>query len=240
MSSVKQCRAGSHHWLMDTEILPDCGPAHFDIGFWHGNITGQSHGRGTTYFVSHQEHRLVLRHYRRGGLVGKLLDDQYFFTGLKNSRPFQEFRLLNWMHNQGLPVPRPVAAHVQRCGLIYRADLIQQQIENAQDLHQLLCQQSLSEQQWFDVGCAIASLHNLQIYHHDLNIHNLMMDSQNRIWLIDFDRCQRRSGSAWKAQNLARLKRSLSKERQTSPGYFWQEQEWHALQRGYQHSEHIK
>lgn len=233
MSSVKQCRAGSHHWLMDTEILPDCGPAHFDIGFWHGNITGQSHGRGTTYFVSHQEHRLVLRHYRRGGLVGKLIHDQYIYHGLETTRPFREFRLLLWMREQGLPVPRPVAAYVQLDGLIYRGDLLQEQIAGAQDLHQILCHQGLPKEQWFAVGQTIAALHHKQVYHHDLNIHNLMQDNQGKIWLIDFDRCEQRSGQQWKEANLDRLHRSLSKEYQQHSQYQYHPDNFDQLLRGY-------
>jgi len=42
-------------------------------------VIDQAHGRGITWFVKHQENELVLRHYYRGGLAGKLINDSYWF-----------------------------------------------------------------------------------------------------------------------------------------------------------------
>ncbi|WP_188696538.1 3-deoxy-D-manno-octulosonic acid kinase [Bowmanella pacifica] len=235
MSSVKQGHQGAHSWLVDAEVIPDLAPQHFDIRFWQSAnlITGHSTGRGTTYFVHHNHTPLVLRHYRRGGLIGKLLSDQYLFTGLSRCRSFQEFHLLNWMHAQGLPVPRPVAAHVHRSGPIYRADLILQQINKANDLHHILCASPLEASQWQNVGKTIARMHQAQIYHHDLNIHNLMQDEEGKIWLIDFDRCYKRHGTDWQPQNLARLKRSLEKESARTSPYYYQPDDFTCLLQGY-------
>jgi 3-deoxy-D-manno-octulosonic acid kinase len=49
------------------------------------------------------------------------------------------------------------------------------------------------------------------VCHADLNLHNLLLDAQSRVYLIDFDRGTRRAAGAWKAANLARLRRSLDK-----------------------------
>ena len=62
------------------------------------------------------------------------------------------------------------------------------------------------------IGQTIAKFHHHQIYHHDLNIHNIMLDIENEVWLIDFDKCGIRQGSNWKNSNMARLKRSFEKE----------------------------
>ncbi|GAA0343131.1 3-deoxy-D-manno-octulosonic acid kinase [Bowmanella denitrificans] len=235
MSSVKQGHQGPHSWLVDADVIPDLSPQHFDIGFWQsaGLVTGHSRGRGTTYFIRHNNVPLVFRHYHRGGLVGKLLSDQYLYTGLDSCRSFQEFRLLSWMYATGLPVPRPVAAHVQRSGLIYRADLLLEQIERARDLHQLLCVAALAKDLWQKVGRTIAQMHLAQVYHHDLNIHNLILDGQRKIWLIDFDRCQRRLGRHWQPNNLARLKRSLEKEAARMHQYHYQPEDFNYLLDGY-------
>lgn len=235
MSSVKQGHQGAHNWLVDAEVIPDLAPQHFDIRFWLAAdlVTGHSSGRGTTYFVRHNSTPLVLRHYRRGGLIGRLLSDQYLYTGLDNCRSFLEFRLLSWMHKRRLPVPRPIAAHVYRSGLIYRADLILQQIENARDLHQILCTSGLAESLWQEVGRTIAKMHLAQVYHHDLNIHNLMLDEQGKIWLIDFDRCEKRDGTTWWNSNLARLKRSLEKEATRTQQYHYQPDNFTHLLNGY-------
>ena len=53
---------------------------------------------------------MVLRHFHRGGLVGRLNRDLYLRVGAPRCRAFREFDLLADMHVQGLPVPLPVAA----------------------------------------------------------------------------------------------------------------------------------
>src|SRR5690606_24538458 len=43
-----------------------------------GAVLGSASGRNTAWFVEHQGRAMVLRHYYRGGLVGKLLGDRFF------------------------------------------------------------------------------------------------------------------------------------------------------------------
>src|SRR5690606_33169493 len=131
--------------------------------------------------------------------------DQYVFTGLEQTRAWQEFYLLADMQQDQLPTPTPVAALIERSGLVYRADLITLRIPASVDVFQLLCERALKQDQWFSIGRTIRQLHNQQIFHHDLNIHNLMLDQQDKIWIIDFDKCRRKGGQKWKQQNLARL-----------------------------------
>lgn len=81
-------------------------------------------GRGGAWFVSAADQRWVLRQYHRGGLVARVSRRSYLFTSIEETRPFAELRLLARMHAEGLPVPEPVAAGVQRlpgrryCGTI--------------------------------------------------------------------------------------------------------------------------
>jgi 3-deoxy-D-manno-octulosonic-acid transferase len=69
-------------------------------------------------------------------------------------------------------------------------------------------------------------MHQHQIDHTDLNCHNLLINPEGQAWLIDFDKCQRRQGDAWKAGNLERLLRSLRKEQTRRPGFHWDEADW--------------
>ena len=57
---------------------------------------------------------MVHKHYLRGGLVSKLIFDQYLWLNLELTRSFVEFRALEEMSQLGLPVPRPIAARVKR------------------------------------------------------------------------------------------------------------------------------
>ena len=95
-------------------------------------------GRGAAWVIRGGEEDWVLRHYRRGGLPARFLADTYIWNGLERTRPWREWRLLAELHSRGLPVPRPVAARVQRKGLGYRGDLITRRIPAAHSLAELL------------------------------------------------------------------------------------------------------
>ena len=98
----------------------------FARGHWRaaGSLQETAGGRGTVAFIRDGERRWVLRHYRRGGLVARLLGDRYLWTGANRTRAFREWRLLRELRAAGLPVPAPVAARYERDGLFYRADLV--------------------------------------------------------------------------------------------------------------------
>ncbi|KHT46355.1 3-deoxy-D-manno-octulosonic acid kinase [Alteromonas marina] len=235
MATMRRDIGAGHHFIFDNTLVSQPNTEMFSPEFWQlqNKITGQAKGRGTTIFIEHEGQHWVLRHFKRGGLVGKILSDQYFFNGVERSRPFEEFSLLEYMRGEGLLVPVPVAARIHRRGLIYRGDLITLSIPNSRDLHHVLCQQPLSQREWHEVGRALARMHNCQVYHHDANIRNIMIDSDKQIWLIDFDRCSKRQGDSWKQGNLDRLLRSLHKEQAKNPIFHWKEDDWTACLNGY-------
>ncbi len=74
-----------------------------------------------------------LRHYRRGGLMARLADDLYLWTGEERTRAFREWRLLRQLREWQLPVPRPIAAGYRRHGLAYRADLLTEELPVRRD-----------------------------------------------------------------------------------------------------------
>lgn len=195
---------------------------HFlDPAFWQQQqrILGAAKGRGTTWFVRSEDLfgvNCALRHYYRGGLWGKFNKDQYRFSSLEHTRSFAEFRLLEQLRQAGLPVPKPIGARVEKLAWgFYRADILTEKVENAQDLTALLQHSTLTAQGWQQIGSLIRRLHNLQICHTDLNAHNLLvqqLEGQQKYWLLDFDKCGQKSGDFWKAENLQRLLRSFNKE----------------------------
>lgn len=234
MAIIQQKTINSHVMLFDAEHFSEPTPEIFTGHFWHTQnaITGQAKGRGTTYFFQHHQNEYVLRHYRRGGLVGKVLSDQYLYTGLEQSRAWQEFKLLQHMQTLDLACPTPIAAMLSKSGLYYQADIISTKIPSAQDLHHILLDKSLTTEMWHKVGRTIAEFHHHQVYHHDLNIHNIMLDAEHNVWLIDFDKCGIKQGDNWKQSNLARLKRSFEKEKRLN-NIHWQLADWQILMYAY-------
>ncbi len=218
--------------LYDTELPDQPTPGWFQAGHWphHKPLEVASGGRGRVFQVAGTGPQMVLRHFYRGGLPGKLLNDSYLFTGLERTRSFAEWRILELLYREGLPVPKPVAAQVCRRGLWYFADLLTVQLDNVQSLAVLDRAGRLEEQHWYQVGRVIRRFHNRGVFHADLNAANVQLDS-DAVWLLDFDRGAIRSGDDWKPDNLARLLRSLNKQwRRSDPE---QHPGWRCLLEGY-------
>jgi len=234
MANIQQKTIKSHVMLYDAEHVSSILPKMFTGQYWQTQdaIIGQAIGRGTTYFFQHNKNEYVLRHYLRGGLIGKVLSDQYLYTGLGQSRAWQEFKLLQHMQSLNLACPAPIAAMLSKNGLYYQGDIILSKIPHAQDIHHILLERSLTKDVWEKVGQTIAEFHNVQIYHHDLNIHNIMLDDQQRVWLIDFDKCGIRQGNRWKESNMSRLKRSFDKEKKLRNNH-WKTADWQTLMSAY-------
>jgi tRNA A-37 threonylcarbamoyl transferase component Bud32 len=235
MSAPSVAQAGRDVIWWDAAILPRVMAEHFDT-VWlgaRGYLRGAARGRGQAQFLEIEGRQLVLRHFARGGLIGRLVRDSFLRLGAGRSRAFREFHLLALMRDQGLPVPRPVAARYAPLGLVYRADLITERIAGAVPLAEALQGSVLPEGQWRDIGRVIARMHGLGVDHVDLNCRNILLDGAGGAWLIDFDRCRRRAGTTWAPGNLARLHRSLVKERGAQARFFWSDGDWAALIDGY-------
>lgn len=198
-------------------------------------ITGQSVGRGITYFFKKEQQEFVLRRYLRGGFFGRLIKQQYLFSVIEKTRPYRELKLLQHMHNLQLPVPQAVAALIERSGFSYQASIIIALIPHAQDLYHTLLNKPLSEKEWQSVGHLIGLFHAQGIYHSDLNIHNIMQDDKGKLWLIDFDKGLLLKPESERLQtNLSRLLRSLRKEKAKNSAFQWQESDWQFVLEGYQ------
>lgn len=235
MSQYEDKWIDNQHVWADKQYLPDIDADFFDPEYWHRKqaLIGTSVGRGTTFFFKSGGNEFVLRHYLRGGLIGKVLTDRYLFTGLDTTRAQQERKLLQHMQSLGLPAPVPVASKINKKGFYYCADLITLKIPKAIDVHHVLLEKAISKEIWQKIGQTIAQFHQHQIYHHDLNIHNIMLDNEQKVWLIDFDKCKIKSGEDWKQQNLDRLLRSLNKESNKSSNYGFSQSNWQQLLKGY-------
>ncbi|MCW8348056.1 3-deoxy-D-manno-octulosonic acid kinase [Vibrio sp. ZSDZ65] len=211
---MKTVNSNNTTYWFDEVLLQEPIEQVFAADFWQsqGKVIGSAQGRGTTWFVQTQTGEAALRHYRRGGLFGKLVKDQYWFTGWEKTRSFQEFHLLNTLREAGVNVPKPIAARAVKVGPYYRADLLSEKIANARDLVAILQDKPLPKEMYQKIGAEIRKMHDAQVNHTDLNIHNILIDDQDKVWIIDFDKCFKLRGQEWKKGNLERLQRSFEKE----------------------------
>lgn len=235
MGTIAKLRHNGAVIRFDTALLNPIEPRLFDHNWVraNGHLDGKAKGRGQAYFLNFADRQMVLRAFMRGGLIGKINRDLFGRVGADKSRAMREFDLLNWMHAKGLAVPRAVAARYVPVGLFYRAQIITERIPHTRPLEDILRSTAIPPHQWAAVGAAVKQMHDHGVFHSDLNCRNILMDRQEKVWLIDFDKCKRRTPGDWTVQNLERLRRSLRKGRRNYQGFHWAEQDWADLISGY-------
>ena len=227
--------------LFDAQRLRQAAPEWFDPLWW--GLRAQavaSGGRGGAWFVNMPSAAeggapssvaasasasaaasdfgpAVLRHYLRGGLAARFSRDRHLWRGPAHVRSFQEFRLLSALREQGLPVPRPIAAVYWRHALSYRAAILLDRLLDVRSLAELAAADD-DPALWRRCGELIARLHRAGLDHADLNAHNILFRPDGEGWIIDLDRSRiRPPASAWREANLRRLERSLLKLRGERP-----------------------
>lgn len=220
--------------LADEQVVSHAETDWFMPEWWQqqGLMRRMAPGRGSAWFVGTPPNKWVLRRYLRGGLIRHISADNYIYTGLSKTRAFREFSLLSGLYKAGQPVPKPVAACVRVSGLFYTAYLLLEELPAADTLADCLEQSELSESSWQAVGKAIRRLHDAGIWHADLNARNILMGDS--VYLIDFDRAQRKAGDGWQQNNIDRLRRSLDKfANSLGDKFHFTEQGWQALLSAY-------
>jgi 3-deoxy-D-manno-octulosonic acid kinase len=175
-------------------------------------------GRKAAWFIDINGLSCVLKFYQRGGVAAYLNRSNYFWLGQARARSFHEFTVMRKLQQLGLPIPDVVAAACWRHhGMLYRAALITKRIDGAIPLAR-----STDPEDWFNAGRVVRSMHQLEVWHADLNVFNILLDTDRKVWLIDFDRARINLISrAEKDQNIARLQRSVKKVLHFQADEFW-------------------
>jgi len=165
----------------------------------------------------------LVRHYRRGGLLERVLRDGYLGRG----RFCREVRVTEQARAAGLPTVEVLALRTERVlPGFYRADLVTREIEHAPDLAALLDRilkrdRTRAVREVAGTVPAVAgvvrSMHDAGLFHADLNLKNLLVRGEapdRECFVIDLDKARflpapldRRR----RLSNLLRLYRSLEK-----------------------------
>ena len=223
--------------LYDRQVIREISEDRFRPSGWlHAEpVKGslRSAGRGNTMFVGNVPRQFVLRHYVRGGLIGKLVRDTYVWTGEESTRPFLEWRMLAKMADKGLRVPRPAAARYRRKGPFYTADIITVRIPNVVSLSEYISGDAPAEGFWQALGTAVHGFHEHGVCHADMNAYNLQIDNDGDLWMLDFDRGRLLSPGPWQQRTLERLHRSLKKIVSLDPRLHFRQLNWEQFLAGY-------
>ena len=154
---------------------------------------------------------VVIKHYRRGGLLRYVIKRRYLKLG--KTRAQREFELLHMVGNLGINAPQPIAfAHRGR--LLYQAWLITREIQQPLSLASLSLQdEEKSGRIMESVIKQISSLVQNQILHVDLHPGNVIVDTAGNVYLLDFDKGKVYHGNRQKLKNryLSRWQRAVDK-----------------------------
>ena len=156
---------------------------------------------------------VVVKHYNRGGLWGRLVRRRYLKWG--KSRSQLEFELLQKVRDLGINVPEPLL-YAHRGRLIYRAWLVTREIKQPLSLARLsLNDEKRTRQVMASVIDQISRLIDHGIWHVDLHPGNVVIDQNDRVFLLDFDKGSLHQGNKIKLRNryIHRWQRAVSKHK---------------------------
>jgi 3-deoxy-D-manno-octulosonic acid kinase len=222
--------------LHDENAAGNLERKHFDLAYWQAsaqyeNVFG---GRGGSIKISLHGKSAILRQYLRGGMMTRLSTDRYLWLGRNRTRAWREWLILKLAIEAGMPVPTPLGVCVCREGLLYRAAIITAYIDNSETLAERIAHSALGQKSWHQLGLLLKRFQGRYFRHADLNANNILIDEQDRFYIIDFDKARlMKNLDDWQWTPLRRLQRSLEKlDRQQKLNY--RSTDWQALIDGYQ------
>jgi 3-deoxy-D-manno-octulosonic acid kinase len=154
---------------------------------------------------------VVIKHYRRGGLMRHVIKRRYLRFG--KTRAQREFELLNIVGTLGINIPQPIA-YAHRGRLFYRAWLVTREIHQPLSLARLSLQDEKKTSTAMEsVIEQIVSLIQNDILHVDLHPGNVVVDATGKVYLLDFDKGTVYYGNRQKLINryLSRWQRAVNK-----------------------------
>lgn len=176
-------------------------------------------GRGVSWAFDVGDERWVVRHYRRGGAVARVLRDRYLRGGA--TRPERELAASVAARAKGVATPEVVAYAVYPAGPYYRADLATRWVEDSEDLGGVTFgadTRSVAERAaaWAAAGRLLRTTFDAGVRHPDLNLRNVLIAGDAAApdaWLLDLDRATvtGRLPDAARAAMIERFDRSRRK-----------------------------
>jgi 3-deoxy-D-manno-octulosonic acid kinase len=144
-------------------------------------------GRGSVA-IAHLEGigSVVVKYYTRGGFVRYLVKRRYLRWG--KTRCQTEYELLQKVRDLGVRAPEPIA-YAYQGGLFYKGWLVTKKIKDQQTLAELSCtDEEYAHIVMKELINQVSTLIKNNIFHVDLHPGNVLVDSDNRVFLLDFDR----------------------------------------------------
>ncbi|MCB0311003.1 MAG: phosphotransferase, partial [Bdellovibrionales bacterium] len=141
-----------------------------------------------THTELHGVGKVVVKHYHRGGIFGHLVKQTYLRLGPLRSEA--EFLLLQQVKSLGVNVPEPVA-FVREGAFLYKTWLITREVEGKQSLAQIAQDDEDRVSRYMpEVLRQLKKLIEHRIQHVDLHPGNVLVDGEDQVFLLDFDKAR--------------------------------------------------
>lgn len=154
---------------------------------------------------------MVVKFYRRGGLIRHVMRDAYLRSG--KARSLMEYEMLEKARSSGVACPEPLA-WAMRGSLFYKAFLVTREIENSRTLADLGRDSEASFIEAVEKAAELSRrLIACRIHHVDLHPGNVLVTDRGDVYLIDFDKAHESGLSKEKltCAVIRRWKRAVAK-----------------------------
>ena len=154
---------------------------------------------------------IAVKAYARGGLLGKVIRETY--VKISDTRCMAEFKWLTTAKDIDLLAPEPIAG-IWKGNLFYKCWLVMKDIGPHDTLANIsLTDENRSRLLMNELQEKVSLLVQNKIHHVDLHPGNILIDKDNQIYLIDFDKAKYYFGSQknLKAKYENRWKRAVYK-----------------------------
>ena len=205
------------HVILREDLSPDLFDIVSDIlsNSISNKLIPLSGGRNKIFlFKLNTNSSVLIKQYSHGGISEKFFPKLYFLS----NRFLHEFYMYINILKDNLPVPEYLGGFWSKKLGFYKCGVITDYIPETYTLEELLKNNFFSIEEKYDIlikcGKIIKNMHDIGIFHNDLQIRNLLIDSKNKsVFLIDFDNAKKITtfNNYYRSQNLLRLKRSFIK-----------------------------
>jgi len=178
-------------------------------------------GRGSmpSLVLEPSKERIVVRKYRRGGLLRFLNTDIF----LGSHRSFNELSVTLQAAKAGIPVADILGSLSLRvCGPLYRHYLVSRELTDCCDLPAWFQECDADDEDVAVLARCVADrvrhMHDCGLYHGDLNLKNILVSRTDarQVFIIDWDKSTHRPGALgpdYRQRNVVRFCRSAEKLR---------------------------
>ena len=129
---------------------------------------------------------VAVKYYHRGGLVRPFIKKRYLKLG--KTRCQTEYEILQKVRSIGINAPEPIAFAYRGC-LFYQGWLVTREIKHHHTLAELsLLNEKRARFAMKKVIEQVSTLIKNSILHVDLHPGNVIVDNQDRVYILDFDK----------------------------------------------------